>query len=154
VPGGTPAARESAGAGGWSVSWPRVVAGAVVRGDGVRITLWPDGSFHGLTRTERALAAVPARRIGRAGGLSAAERVIEDSFGSAAPGLRTTAVDEAWVAANGTFGGPGLDAPAETLRLAWVVRFDAEGSLADRLRAVEVWIDEADGQLLGGDIAE
>ena len=154
VPSGAPKARESTGAGGWSISWPRVVAGAVVRGDGVRISLWPDGSFHGLTRTERTLAAVPARRIGRAEGLSAAGRVIEDAFGSAAPGLRTTAVDEAWVAANGTFGGSGLDAPAETLRLAWIVRFDAEGALAERLHAVEVWIDEVDGHLLGGDVAE
>jgi hypothetical protein len=154
VPGGAPVARSSAGAGGWSISWPRLVAGAVVRGDGVRITLWPDGSFHGLTRTERKLAPVPAARINRAEGLSAAGRVIADAFGSAAPSLRTTAVDQAWVAANGMFGAPGPDAPAETPRLAWVVRFVADGALAERLHAAEVWVDQADGHLLGGDVAE
>jgi hypothetical protein len=154
VPGGPPVAHVSAGAGGWSISWSRVVAGATVRGDGVRISLWPDGSFHGLTRTERPLAAVPARRIGRAEGRAAAGRVIDDAFGSAAPSLRSTAVEEAWVAANDMFDATGLDAPADTLRLAWIVRFDAEGALAERLHAVEVWIDEADGHLLGGDVAE
>jgi hypothetical protein len=80
--------------------------------------------------------------------------VIENAFGSAGSSLRSTAVDEAWVAANGMFGATELDAPAETLRLAWVVRFEAEGALAERLHAVEVWIDEGDGHLLGGDVAE
>jgi len=154
VPSGTPVARESAGAGGWSISWARVVAGAVVRGDGIRISLWPDGSFHGLTRTERTLAAVPTMRIGRAQSVATARRVIDDAFRGAAPSLRSTAVDAAWVAANDMFGATGLDAAAETLRLAWVVRFDAIGALAERLHAVEVWIDAADGHLLGGDVAE
>jgi hypothetical protein len=154
VPGNGPVARESAGAGGWSISWPRIVAGAVVRGDGVRIALWPDGSFHGLTRTERTLAPAPVQRIGRSAGQSAAERVIADRFGSAASSLRTTVIDQAWVAANDTFGATGLDAPADTLRLAWVVRFDATGDLTERLHAVEIWIDVSDGHLLGGDVAE
>jgi hypothetical protein len=154
VPGGTPTARESVGAGGWSISWPRIVAGAVVRGDGIRISVWPDGAFHGLTRTERTLAAAPDHPIARSDAQSAAGRVIADRFGSAAASLRTAAVDQAWVAANDAFGGTGLDAPADTLRLAWVVRLDATGDLTERLHAVEIWIDAADGHLLGGDVAE
>ena len=154
VPGGTPTARESAGAGGWSISWPRIAVGAVVRGDGIRISVWPDGAFHGLTRTERTLAAVPDHPIDRSNAQSAAGRVIADRFGSAAPSLRTVAVDQAWVAANDTFGATGLDAPADSLRLAWVVRLDATGDLTERIHAVEIWIDAADGHLLGGDVAE
>ncbi|MEA2518119.1 MAG: hypothetical protein QOF49_199, partial [Chloroflexota bacterium] len=34
---GRPEIRPSTGAGGWSISWPRVVNGVAVRGDGIRI---------------------------------------------------------------------------------------------------------------------
>ena len=68
--------------------------------------------------------------------------------------LSIVATERAWVAPNDSFGGPRLDAPAETLRLAWAVQLAASGALADRLRAVEVWIDAGDGQVLGGDLVE
>src|SRR5438552_3089424 len=61
VPSGRPDVRRAAGAGGWSISWQRLVDGVPVRGDGLRLTLWPDGGLHGLTRTERPLAPAPSR---------------------------------------------------------------------------------------------
>ena len=55
---------------GWSVQWSRTAAGAPVLGDGVRVMLWPDGSFHGLAvlgAAARGGAGAPDRRVqGRA----------------------------------------------------------------------------------------
>lgn len=153
-PAGAARARESAGAGGWSVSWARVVDSVAVRGDGLRVALWPDGTFHALTRTERALAAPPDARLQPSAARAAAVAVVAGRLGSAAADLVAAGPDLAWIAPNDALGGPRLDAPGETLRLAWIVRFDAHGALADRLRAVEVWIDAGDGRLLGGDVAE
>ena len=145
---------ESAGAGGWSVAWPRVVDGSPVRGDGVRVTLWADGTFHGLSRTERPLATAPARLIAAGAARTLAEDWAARRFGGSARDLRVTTVEQAWVARNDAFSSTGLDAPAETLHLAWVVRFEARGPLADRLRLVETWLDAGDGSLLGGDVVE
>jgi hypothetical protein len=151
---GRPTVMASTGSGGWSVGWPRVVDGVAVRGDGVRLALWPDGTFHGLNRIERPLAPAPAQPMTSAAARSAAETWARAQYGSAAPDLRLGTVERAWVAPNDAFAANGPDAPAETLRLAWVVRFDAVGTLADRVRQIEVWIDAGDGTLLGGDVVE
>jgi hypothetical protein len=151
---GHPSIRASTGAGGWSIDWPRLVDGTPVRGDGVRVALWPDSSFHGLTRIERPLAAAPTRPIDAGAARSVAERFVAGRFDAAASDLRVHAVERAWVAPNDTFAPTALDAPAETLRLAWIVRFEAGGALAGRLRSVETWLDAADGSLLGGDLVE
>ena len=151
APAGRPDVRRSAGAGGWSVSWQRTVAGALVRGDGLRITLWSDGTFHGLTRTQRSLAAAPGRQITGGEARTAATAIVAARAGGSAGDLRVVAVERVWIAPNDSFGGRRLDAPAETLRLAWAVRFDATGALAERVRSVEVWLDAGDGSVLGGD---
>jgi hypothetical protein len=153
-PAGRPMARPSAGAGGWSIAWPRTVDGVVVRGDGLRIALWSDGAFHGLTRTERPLASAPVRQIGVADARRLATALAGSIAGESAGDLRVVAVERVWIAPNDAFGGPRLDAPAETLRLAWAVRLDATGPLADRVRSLEIWLDAGDGRLLGGDVVE
>jgi hypothetical protein len=151
---GRPRVRTSAGAGGWSIDWPRVVDGSPVRGDGLHVALWADGSFHGLSRMERPLAARPARLLVAGIARTSAETWAGGRYGAAANDLRIGSVQRAWVAPNDTFAPAGPDAPAETLRLAWVVRFHASGALAERLRSLEVWLDAGDGTILGGDIAE
>ena len=151
---GRPDVRASTGAGGWSVSWPRVVDGIPVVGDGVRVSLWLDGSFHALARTERPLAPVPSQRLSLGEARKAAQSIVVGRFGDQASDLRQVASDLAWVAPNDTWAADRPDAPAETLRLAWVVRFEARGALAERLRLVEYWLDAGTGSLLGGDIAE
>jgi hypothetical protein len=152
--GGRPTVVASAGSGGWSIGWSRVVDGVTVPGDGVRIALWPDGSFHALSRLQRPLAAQPLHSMSADAARTSGEAWIAGRYRSAAVDLDVVAVNRAWVAPNGTFTPNGLDAPAETLRLAWVVRFESHGPLAERLRSVEVWIDAGDGSLLGGDIVE
>lgn len=154
APAGRPSVRSSAGAGGWSIAWPRTVDGVVVRGDGLRIALWPDGALHGLTRTERALAPGPAGSFDADAARSSAMAVVTERLGASSGELRIVAAERVWVAPNDMFGRARLDAPAETLRLAWAVRFEAQGTLAERLRSVEVWIDAGDGRPLGGDVIE
>ena len=151
---GQPDVRASAGSGGWSIAWQRRVDGAPVRGDGVRVMLWPDGSFHGLARSERPLAAAPTRTISAGQARAAAETRAVELFGAAIDEARIVSVERAWIAPNDTFGPAGPDASAATLRLAWVVRFESHGALAERLRQVELWLDAGNGSLLGGDLVE
>jgi hypothetical protein len=152
--GSRPTVLASPGSGGWSTGWSRVVDGVPVRGDGVRVALWPDGSFHGLSRMQRPLAAQPSQPIAADVARTSAVASIAGRYGPVGADLRVVAVERAWVAPNDTFTANGLDAPAETLRLAWVVRFDSHGPLADHVRSLEVWIDAGDGSLLGGDMVE
>jgi hypothetical protein len=151
---GRPSTVGSAGAGGWVVTWPRIVDGVPVSGDGVRVLMWRDGTFHGLAREERALAPVPSDQIDAATAQSVAEAAATTRFPAAAGDLRVVAVEQRWVAPNDTWDPARPDAPEAVLELAWVVRFEAHGSLADRVRLVEFWIDAGDGSLLGGDVAE
>jgi hypothetical protein len=150
---GQPDVRASAGAGGWSISWARLVDGVAVRGDGLRISLWPDGSFHGLARSERSLAARPVSSLDTGQVRAIAERFATERFGGPAA-TRIVAIEPAWVAPNDTFAAEQPDAPAATLRLAWIARFETKGALAERVRQIEVWIDAGDGMVLGGDVAE
>lgn len=147
------AAAERRGTNGWSVRWDRVVDGVPVPGDGLRIQLWPDGSFHGLATSEHPLAARPSNPIARSSAEAAVGRLLDRWI--PAPDrarARIASAALAWVAPNDTFE-PGLpDAPADVRRLAWVVSVRTTGPLADTLRGLEVDIDAGDGSLLGGDV--
>lgn len=152
---GRPTTHRSAGAGGWAVSWPRVVDGVRVAGDGLRVLLWSDGSFHGLARQERQLAAAPARPISAEAARVAAETAAAARFERTGSGaLRVVATEQAWVAPNDTWDPARPDAPDAVLRLAWIVRFETSGELAERVRLVAYWIDAGDGSVLGGDVVE
>jgi hypothetical protein len=151
---GKPEVRRSNGAGGWIVRWPRLVDGVAVRGDGTRVTVWSDGSFHAVMRSERSLAARPAAVLASETARATAERIVAARFKGSAADLTVAAVEQAWLAPNDTWEPARPDAPDAVLRLAWVVRFQAAGGLADRMRMVEFWLDAGDGALIGGDIAE
>jgi hypothetical protein len=151
---GKPEILRSSGAGGWIVRWPRVVDGVDVRGDGTRVTVWPDGSFHAVARNERPLAARPATTLSADAARSAVERIVATRFKSSAADLAVVAVDQVWIAPNDTWDPARPDAPDALLRLAWVVRLQSRGSLADRMCMLEFWLDAGDGALIGGDIVE
>jgi hypothetical protein len=152
---GTPVARRSASSGGWSVVWPRTSNGVPVRGDGVRVALWADGSFHALSRTERPLADRPSRTLLAADARAVAVAFLDSSFRAASRAeLNVAEPSLEWVAPNDTFDAARPDAPGVILRLAWIVEARAEGALAERLNAVEVWVDAGDGVIIGGDVAE
>jgi hypothetical protein len=88
APTGNPVVQASAGGGGWSITWPRVVNGVPVRGDGLRVLVYGDGTFHGLTRTERPLAATPRTRVARGAAVSAAWQAVRGRVGDAITGAR------------------------------------------------------------------
>jgi len=147
------AAVRARAANGWAVRWDRTVAGIPVPGDGLRLQLWPDGSFHGLTRSEHPLAARPASTIP----VVAAEAAVASRLDgwlspTARRDVRITGASLAWVAPNDTFEPARPDAPAEVRRLAWIVNVRSAGAFAATLRGLEVWIDAGDGSLLGGDV--
>jgi hypothetical protein len=150
---GQAATNTSHGSGGWIVSWPRVVDGAPVRGDGVRVGMWSDGTLHSLSRTEHPLAGRPARLADAARAASAGDAFVRARFGPNAASLAALPPTLAWVQPNDTWGAPrpGL---AEPLRLAWVIEYRASGSLAERLEAIEIWLDAGSLELIGGDVAE
>jgi hypothetical protein len=139
---------------GWSVQWPRVADGVPVPGDGVRVLLWPDGSFHGLTVSERPLAAAPGRRIGAGEARKVAERTVAGRYGTSVTDLSIESSRLVWVAPNDAWNAAAPDAPGQTLRLAWVVTFQADGPLAERLRGLQIWLDAGTGSVVGGDVLE
>jgi hypothetical protein len=151
---GVPDAQASQGAGGWTVRWPRLVDGVPVRGDGVRVSLWSDGSFHALTREERPLAIRPPTIMTADTARAIAQRIVGARFTASADALAVIAVEQAWIAPNDTWDPARPDAPDGTLRLAWVVRLQSSGPLAERMRMLEFWLDAGDGALIGGDIVE
>jgi hypothetical protein len=149
---GAPAVRPLSS--GWSVQWSRTADGAPVLGDGVRVLLWPDGSFHGLGVSERPLAAAPRHRIAASRAERLAERRAAARYGSGAKDLSVESTSLAWVAPNDAWNAAAPDAPGEALRLAWVVTLRADGHLAERLRGLQVWLDAGDGSVVGGDVME
>jgi hypothetical protein len=150
--GGAPRVAHAA-SGGWTVSWTRTVAGIPIPGDGVRVQLWSDGSLHGLSRTERELAAAPSVTLDR----GTVRRLVDEQLDRWFPGptrglVVVTSIDLAWVAPNDTFAPSRPDAPGSVLRLAWLIRVATTGTLGDSLRALEIYLDAGDGSLLGGDV--
>lgn len=150
---GQPAVVRSQAAGGWLATWARTVAGAPVRGDGTRVALWADGTLHSIGTNGHALAPLPATVAAERDARDAAARFVAGRFGTNAPALAPTSASLAWVAPNDTWDASRPDAPDAVAHLAWVVGFRATGGLADRLTAIEVWLDAGSLALIGGDVA-
>ena len=136
----------------WAVSWPRVVVGVPVDGDGLTVRLWRSGDLHSVTLGERPLdqpqSTLSAERARAAldallPGVMSAERRSDGVVGS--PVLR-------WVAANDRFRPDGADAPAPSLRLAYVFEMRFSGESAELIRSVTFWIDAETAGLIGGDV--
>jgi len=149
---GTPDVRQGPDDTGWTLTWPRVVDGVAVMGDGVRVDLWPDGRMHAIVRTERSLAPRPSVTLDEATARDRATATLATMFGSRSGQVRISTLGLGWVAPNDAFDPTGPDAPGATLRLAWVVEARTSGELADGLRAVKLFLDAGTGTLLGGDV--
>ncbi len=148
---GTPAVAPAVD-GGWRVAWERTVDGVPALGDGTVVTLFGDGTFHAAARRERALADAPTAPLA----ITTAERIAGDQLrtllGPESGNAKIVQTRLAWVAPNDMFNAAAPDAPDPVLRLAWVVEARTVAPLADRLRALELYLDAGTGALLGGDI--
>ncbi len=151
APSGTPTVAPAVD-GGWRVAWGREVDGVPVVGDGTVVTLFGDGSFHGAGRRERTLAEAPSTLLSADAAEATAEARLADLLGPASAEAKVAGARLAWVAPNDTFDAAAPDAPDPVLRLAWIVEVRTTGSLADRLEALELYVDAGDGTVLGGDI--
>ena len=146
-----PLARPTMNGGQWTVSWPRIVGGFPVDGDGVTIRLWRSGDLHSVAVNDRPLSP-PARTITA----ERARAALDDLLPALVSGERQSdgTIGSAtlhWVAANDRFRPEGADAPASVLRLAYVFEMRFGGPSAALLRAVTFWIDAETGELIGGD---
>ena len=141
------------GASGWSVAWERVVDGVPVPGDGVRVQIWRDGSFHSLSRAEHELADRPATLLEASVAQATVTRLLDGWIpAERRADVRIDGVALAWMASNDTFEPNRPDAPSAVRHLAWVVQVRSDGPFAEVLRGVDVSIDAADGSVLGGDV--
>jgi hypothetical protein len=105
-----------------------------------------------VVRTERTLASRPSRVIDEAAARARATLALADLFGSRSGQAVISAVALGWIAPNDAFEPTAPDAPAATLRLAWVVEARTQGELSEGLRAVKLFLDAGSGTLLGGDV--
>jgi hypothetical protein len=140
--------------GGWRSAWQRFVDGVPVLGDGSTVTLFGDGTFHAAAHRERPLAAAPASTLTAAAAERIATKRLAGLLGAAAGQAQLERARLARVAPNDTFDADRPDAPDAVLRLAWVVEVRTVAPLADRLRALELYLDAGDGTLLGGDLLQ
>jgi hypothetical protein len=139
---------------GWTVAWPRLLDGVPVRGDGTWVRLWSDGSLHSVATAEAPLAAVPSTTLDADAARRLADAQVAAWSEGVSPVGTVSTIELAWVAPNDLFEPSRPDAPEPVRRLAWVARVTPQGTLASRLRAIELYIDAGDGRLLGGDLLE
>ncbi len=137
----------------WEVVWGRTVDGIPVLGDGVRVSLWKDGSFHAVVQWEHPLAPRPTTTIdeGTARAIAAA-RFAERAGIEGAIVVRSARL--AYVRPNDVVAPSRPDAPAAEARLAWVVLGEPADPSKSFIERAELWLDAGDGSVLGGDVAQ
>jgi hypothetical protein len=144
---------DSTGA-GWVVRWSRVVGGAPVRGDEIRVVVRPDGKIASLARAEHQLAPAPAERIGSSRALSIAQATLDGWSAQGESDFEIKGAALQWVEPNGIFDPALAGAVAGPYRQAWVVTVQPGGVAASRVRLIALYFDAADGTLIGGDTVE
>ena len=152
IPDGGPDTRATMNGLMWTVRWPRVVDGAPVPGDGLTVRLWRSGDLHSVTVSERPLAP-PATVLEPAGARAVIEGMLPTLVSTERRADGTLGVGTlGWVAANDLSQPERADAPATTLRLAYVFELRFGGPSAELVRALAFWIDAETGELIGGDV--
>ncbi|GIW19909.1 MAG: hypothetical protein KatS3mg065_0205 [Chloroflexota bacterium] len=137
----------------WEVVWERRVDGIPVLGDGVRVSLWKDGSFHAIVHWEHDLAPRPATIIDAARAREIAVARFAERFGRRdAIAIRSASL--AWVRPNDLWDPSRPDAPTPEARLAWLVSGVPGDPDAVTPHQIELWLDAADGSVIGGDLIE
>jgi hypothetical protein len=139
--------------GGWSVRWQRVVDGVRVRGDEIRVELWPNGQVWSVARVEHALASRPGRTVASEQARQVATANLDLWFAGRSSSYALQSLDLEWVEPNDAIGSS-LVEPASPYRLAWVVQAQTSGDVSDYLYLISVFVDAGDGTIIGGDFVE
>jgi len=140
--------------GGWTVHWARMKAGVRVRGDETRVGVWPDGRIQSVSIAEHELAAAPARRIGSGEARQVASANLTSWFTGKSSGYVIQRVQLEWVGPNAAFDPSRIGASDAPYRLAWVTDVKPSGDAANYVRMISLFVDAADGTIIGGDIVE
>jgi hypothetical protein len=138
---------------GWEVVWERRVDGIPVLGDGVRLSLWKDGSFHAIVHWEHRLAARPAKILDEATVRRIAAARFAERFGRE-DAIEIRSARLAWMRPNDLWDPSLPDAPGTEARLAWLVAGAPSPNVKSGIRQAEVWLDAGDGSVIGGDVIQ
>jgi len=152
--GGQARATENEITGGWDVQWSRVEAGFKVRGDEVRVHVWHDGRIQSAARVEHQLSPAPGRTLGQTEARQAADRQMATWFSGKHSGYSVDGIDMQWVGPNAAFDAGKVNATPQPYRLAWVVNVKPSGDAADYVALITLFVDAADGSIIGGDVVE
>ncbi|MGD0017623.1 MAG: hypothetical protein ABSD62_00015 [Candidatus Limnocylindrales bacterium] len=140
--------------GGWTVHWARVKDGVRVRGDETRIHVWPDGRIQSVARVEHDLAVAPSQRIGLAGATRVAVGNLDRWFANRSSGYAIQDVALQWVEPNGAFDPSRITSTPAPYRLAWVADVKPSGEASNYMWLMSLFVDAADGTIIGGDFVE
>jgi hypothetical protein len=151
---GQPTVDAIADSGGWYVHWDRRQDGFVVRGDEIRVRVWPDGSIQSAARVEHQLAAAPSRRLTAAQATEAVTRQMTGWSSVGQAGYSLKSLELQWVGPNAAFDPSKLSAAPGPYRLAWVANIKPTGAAAEYVTMVTVYLDAGDGTVIGGDFVE
>jgi hypothetical protein len=147
------AADANEATGGWSVRWQRVEDGVRVRGDEIRVELWPNGQAWSVARVEHALAPRPGQTMAAEQALQVATANLDRWFAGQSSSYVLQSLDLEWVEPNDALGSSSVE-PASPYRLAWVVQAETSGEVSDYLYLISVFVDAEDGAIIGGDFVE
>ena len=152
---GAPTATEAdQAAGGWTVHWARQQDGVRVRGDETRIHVLPDGRIQSVAIAEHDLAPVPARRIAFATARQVARANLDSWFNGRNSAYSIQKVELEWVGPNGAFDPARIATAEPPYRLAWVTDVKPSGDAAGYVWLMSLFVDAADGSIIGGDFVE
>lgn len=140
-------------AGGWTIHWARVQDGVPVRGDETRVQVWPDGRIQSVAHIEHDLAAA-TQRIGLAGARQVASSNLDRWFASRNSGYTIQSLSLEWVEPNAAFDPTRTTSAAAPYRLAWVADVKPTGDAANYMWLITLFVDAADGTIIGGDFVE
>jgi hypothetical protein len=140
--------------GGWLVRWARTSQGVRVRGDEVLVGVRADGKIGSLSRVEHDLAAAPSARMASSRALDIATGTLDGWFSKSGSGYEVQGVELQWVEPNGIFDPDAAPSDGSAYRQAWVVTVKPSGVAADHVRLMALYVDAADGRLIGGDTVE
>lgn len=152
---GTPTSTEPDEAlGGWTIHWARLLDRVRVRGDETRVHVRPDGQIQSVALAEHDLAAAPATRIGPATGRQIAKANLDTWFANRSSGYRVLKTDLEWVGPNAAFDPTSISSAEVPFRLAWVTEAKPSGDAAETCWLISLFVDAADGNIIGGDFVE
>jgi hypothetical protein len=140
--------------GGWTIHWARQANGVAVRGDETRVQVRSDGRIQSVARIEHELAAAPSQRIDSDTARKLATDKAKGWFSGRNIGYSITGPTLEWVEPNGAFDPARVTDAPQAYKLAWVADVKPSGDAAAYVWLISLFVDAADGSVIGGDFVE